>query len=132
MSADFLQALKAATDGLLYMSETDEPFELVHWHSSEPNLTSASLRKHIGKSSSAPVEEVDLEEFFQDLIEDQDWHDEKAKRAVQQYRQLLVVLKQNLADLKVFKIGEVQIDIYLIGRATDGDWAGIKTAAIET
>jgi hypothetical protein len=132
MSADVLQALRAATDGLLYMSETDAPFELVHWHSSEPTLTSVSLLKLIGKSYGVPVEEIGLDEFFQALMEDQDWHDEKAKRAVQQYRQLLVVLKQNLADLKVFKIGEVQIDIYLVGRATDGDWAGIKTEATET
>ena len=28
MSAEVLQALKAATNGLLYMSETDSPFEI--------------------------------------------------------------------------------------------------------
>lgn len=121
-----------AIKGLLYTSETDSPFTLMHWPSSEPTLTSAGFLKLIGKSPGAPVEEIGLEEFFRDLTQEQDWHDEAAKQVVQKYRNLLIVLKQTLAELKVFRIGKVQIDIFIVGREAVGDWAGIKTTAVET
>jgi hypothetical protein len=132
MSADVLQALRAVANGLLYTSETDAPLELVRWPRGESILTASDILALIGKDQDAPISEIGLEAFFRDLIQDQDWHDEDAKRAVQQYRNLLVVLKQTLKNLKVFKIGEVQIDIYIVGRAPDGEWAGIKTTAVET
>ena len=86
----------------------------------------------MGKSEGDKVDEISVEEFFDDPTQDQDWHDEAAKQAVQRYRDLLAVLKQHLTDIKVFRIGEVRIEIYVLGRTADGDWAGIKTNAVET
>jgi hypothetical protein len=132
MPSDTLRTIQTAIHGLLYTSETDSPFTLMHWRSSEPTLTSAVFLKLIDESPGAQVEEIGLEEFFRGLTQDQDWHDEVAKQFVQKYRNLLIVLKQNLAELKVFRIGKVQIDIYVVGREANGDWAGIKTTAVET
>ena len=132
MSAEVLQALKAATDGLLYASETDSPFELVHWPRKSPTLTGSGLVSLIGKKPNVRVEEVGLEKFFQDLIQDQDWHDDHDKKIVERYRNLLAVLKKQLTDAKVFKVGKVQIDIYIVGRTSDGEWVGTKTSAVET
>ena len=41
-------------------------------------------------------------------------------------------LKQNLGDLKVFKVGEVNVDVYIVGKTGSGKWAGVRTAAVET
>ena len=38
----------------------------------------------------------------------------------------LKVLKVQLADIHVFKVGQTEIDIYVIGRTADGKWAGTK------
>jgi hypothetical protein len=32
----------------------------------------------------------------------------------------------------VFRVGQTQIDILIIGKTKDGQWAGIKTRAVET
>ena len=73
-----------------------------------------------------------MSRFFADLIQDQDWHGEAERLVVQKYRNLLAVLKQSLSGLTVFRIGEVQIDIYVVGRTPTGEWAGIHTTAVET
>jgi len=132
MANDALQEVQKAITGLLYMSESDTPFEVVHWTRREPTFTVLDVRSLVGKGSDAHAEEVSLDEFFHDLIQDQDWHDADDKKIVEQYRNLLAVLNKNLMDLKVFKIGQVELDIYIIGRTTAGDWAGIKTEAVET
>jgi hypothetical protein len=132
MANDALQEVQKAITGLLYMSESDSPFEVVHWTRREPMLTVSDIRSLVGKGLDAHVEEVSLDEFFHDLIQDQDWHDADDKKTVEQYRNLLAVLNKNLMDLKVFKIGQIELDIYIVGRTTAGDWAGIKTEAAET
>ena len=78
------------------------------------------------------VENVGLGEFFHDLIQDQEWHDADGKKTVEKYRNLLTVLKEHLTDVKVFKVGEVEIDIYIVGQTATGDWAGVMTTAVET
>jgi hypothetical protein len=132
MSANVLQALATAISGLLYMSETDTPFEIVHWKKQDSICSTADLLSLIGKSSGLPVENVGLGEFFHDLIQDHDCHDAEAKKTVDKYRHLLTVLEEHLTDLKVFKVGEVEIDIYIVGRTAEGDWAGVMTTAVET
>jgi hypothetical protein len=132
MADDASQDFRRAIKGLLYLSETDSPFEVVHWARREPTLTAVDLRSLVGRDSDAHVEEVGLDQFFHDLTQDQDWHDADDKKTVDQYRNLLAVLKKNLVDSKVFKIGDAELEIYIIGRTTDGDWAGIKTKAVET
>jgi hypothetical protein len=132
MANDALPQIQNAIKGLLFMSETDAPFEVIRWTRREPTLTGADLRSLVGNNSNATVEEVSVAEFFGDLTQDQEWHDADDKKTVSQYRNLLAVLNSNLTELKVFKIGEVKVDIYVVGRTTGGDWAGVKTKAVET
>jgi hypothetical protein len=132
MANDAVRELQKATKGLLYMSESDAPFEVVHWARRDPMLSKADLASLVGASSDAPIEEVAVAEFFGDLTQDQDWHDADDKKTVERYRNLLAVLNKSLAKPKVFKIGEATVDIYIVGRTPDGDWAGIKTTAVET
>ena len=132
MSAEVLQTLTAATNDLLYTSETDSPFGVVHWTNRTTIRSSSDLLSLIGNSSGLRVEDVGLEEFFHDLTQDQEWHDADGKKTVEKFRSLLTVLKEYLTDLKVFKVGEVEIDIYIVGRTADGDWAGVMTTAVET
>ncbi len=132
MSVDVVGALRTATKGLLYMSETDAPFEVVQWPKLESTLTGSEVLALLGKKAGTQINEIGVEEFFADPTQDQDWHDEAAKKVVQRYRQLLAVLRQNLTGLRVFRIGEVQIEIYVVGRTPAGGWVGIKTTAVET
>jgi len=132
MSTDLLPELKAAVKDLLYMGDPNSSFEIVHWDKRDTIRSSSDLLSFIGQSSGMQVENVGLGEFFHELIQDHDWDDDAAKKTVGKYRQLLTLLKDHLTDLRVFKVGEGEIDIYIVGRTAEGDWTGIMTSAAET
>lgn len=127
---DAIAALEKASEGLLYQSESDEPFTTFKWKA-DGELTAAAVLKCARKPAKTPVEEVPLADFFKDLTTDQDWYGEEEKATAEQYRGLLKAVKQNLADAKVFKVGKTKVSVFIVGK-TDGDWAGLKTTAVET
>jgi hypothetical protein len=126
--------LLAAVEGLTYQSETDEPFEVLSWNppSGRENITAASvlsLGKHKPKES---VGEQSIEDFFAPLVKSETWHRDAERETVNQYQGLYRILKESLRDIRVFKVGSVQISIYIVGKAEDGHWVAIKTTAVET
>jgi hypothetical protein len=44
----------------------------------------------------------------------------------------LRLLEENLADLKVFRVGVVNIPVYIAGRSASGNWLGVSTRVVET
>jgi hypothetical protein len=41
--------------------------------------------------------------------------------------------QEQLSGVKVFKVGdEAERQVYLVGQAPDGRWAGLKTTVVET
>jgi hypothetical protein len=132
MPNDVLNALKKAAKGLLYQSESDEPFEAFLWKDGGRPLTRARLLELTGHPADTPVEEVKPGQFFKDLTEEQDWYGDEEKATVERYKALWKTLKEHLANVRVFKVGEVNRDIYIVGKTPSGDWAGVKTAAVET
>lgn len=66
------------------------------------------------------------------MTEDQDWYGDEEKALAAQYRSLLTVVNKQLADPKVFKAGDRELTIYVVGQDKDGGLAGIKTTAAET
>jgi hypothetical protein len=51
---------------------------------------------------------------------------------VEQYRDLLAVIRQNLSDAKVFKVGATRVSVFIVGKTDEGDWGGLRTTAVET
>jgi hypothetical protein len=42
-------------------------------------------------------------------------------------------LQEQLSGIKVYKVGdEVEREVYFVGKAKDGRWAGLKTTVVET
>jgi hypothetical protein len=128
---DAIKALKEASEGLLYQSETDEPFTTFKWKA-DGELTKEKVLKRTRKGAKTPVEEVSLDDFFADLTAEQDWHGEEEKAAVEQYRKLLEATKKNLTGAKVFKVVQRKVAVFIVGKTDEGDWAGLKTTAVET
>ncbi len=125
-------ALTAASQGLLYPSESDEPFTTFTWKEAGGELTKEQLLKLARKPAGSPVQEVALQDFFKDLTTEQDWHGDEERAAVKKYRDLLAVIRQKLPDAKVFKVGKTKVSVFIVGKTADGDWAGLKTTAVET
>jgi hypothetical protein len=59
-------------------------------------------------------------------------HGEEEKAAVQKYRRLQDAVQKNLADPKVFRVGQRNVTVFIVGRTDEGDAAGLRTTAVET
>ncbi len=75
---------------------------------------------------------MSLDAFFRDVTTEEDWHDAEEKEEVLKFRQLVQTLKKTVKDIRVFKVGKVEADVYIVGRTESGDWAGLKTKVVET
>ena len=109
--------LAKATTGLLYASESDYPFEIVE--NSAPQILQNS-------------KQIEFDNFFKNLTTEEDWFGEEEKAKAAKYAALEKLLKENLTELKVFKSGEVDIEIYIIGKTKSGAFMGLKTRSVET
>jgi hypothetical protein len=132
MQSDVQKSLKEATEGLLYSSESDAPFEVVSWDVEEATITPERVPSLVGLKADTPVEETKLDDFFEDLVKDESWHDEADRKTIERYRSLQDIMVKQLSDVRVFRVGDVEIDIFIMGRTDQGTWEGIKTKAVET
>ena len=117
-----LDALARASKGLRYTSETDAGFEPFAWKDGD-KLTDDRLLQLAGAEPGVAVEQTSLDEFFRAVpSEDRP-----------QFQKLAAALEGLLSGVKVYKVGdEAEKQVYLVGKAPDGRWAGLKTTVVET
>lgn len=132
-SDELLNKLKLATDGLLFMSESEYPFEVFFWQSQEKQQVNPEfILSKLNKPSDTKVEFVDLDSFFDVATTEEDWHSKEDKEIVKKYQDLVKIIKENLSDIKVARLGDIEIDAYIVGQVPSGDLAGLSTKIIET
>jgi hypothetical protein len=123
--------LKEATRGLLFMSESDYPFEVIRWEGAA-ELTPDYLRKAAASRAEAPVEVRTLSDFFRTAAGEQEWKGEAELALAKRYQALMSLLEENLKDVKVYRVDSVNIGVYVIGRSNEGNWIGVSTRVVET
>jgi hypothetical protein len=132
-NAEIVELLRSASANVFWMSETDAPFTVLLWEElSAKTMTPARLLRWLQRPRRCPVTQVEVEAFFADVTQPQDWHGEEEVQTVQQYQQLLTALQDNLTDLQVYRLGEITIDIYIVGKTPSGQWISLMTQAVET
>ncbi|MDF2388242.1 nuclease A inhibitor family protein [Nostoc ellipsosporum NOK] len=133
MTNEITEKLKQASDSLLFMSESDYPFEVFLWSAqAQAALTDQKLLQLTGHSQDVPVEKVDLDYFFRNSAQEKDWHDQNQKETVKKFRALVETLKANLSDIQVYRVGTINIDVYIVGKTQSGDLVGLSTKVVET
>jgi hypothetical protein len=125
------EEIKNLVSGLYYTSETDSEIFPFVGEKAEA-VTGEILLMQTKCKADIEVEERDFEEFFSRLIEIEDWFGDEEMEAAQKFRALKELLQKNLRDLKVFKIGTIELDIYAVGLDSENILTGIKTQAVET
>lgn len=125
-----MEELRQAAGGLMMMSESDYPFEVVNWEQSA-EVTPDFLRGLTGQPQ-AIVSVESVEDFFRAALKEHEGQAERERQAVEQYRRLLLVLAANLADVRVYKVGEINIAAFVVGKAPSGRWLGLSTRVVET
>jgi Nuclease A inhibitor-like protein len=116
-------------EGLLFMSETDAPldyYELSPEKSQEwPPSTGGQFLQMIGEDPEASVEKLAPEKFFRDLLPgNEDREDQVAA--------LQKAMTGELRNLEGFRVGEIQIKIFVLGTDESGKVAGLRTLSVET
>jgi hypothetical protein len=125
--------LKQPSNGLLFMSESEYPFEVFLWESeNQQDINPEFILRKSGHSLDTPIEFVNFESFFEVATTEQDWYGVEEKETLRKFQFLVKTLKDNLTDLKVARVGNIEIDIYIIGKTPDNNFAGLVTKVIET
>ena len=131
-SADNLvERIKKIVRNLYYISETDAKI-LPFSGAKTESLDKETLLAEIGSVDNSPVEERKFEEFFSRLTEIQDWFGDEEKESAKKFTELKELLQKELKDLRVFKIGNIEMDIYVVGLDSENNLRGVKTKAVET
>jgi hypothetical protein len=61
-----------------------------------------------------------------------DWKGGEELAAARRFQAPVRLLEANLSDLKVFRVGEVNMPVYVAGRSASGSWLGVPTRVVET
>ncbi|MGB3694182.1 MAG: nuclease A inhibitor family protein [Spirulinaceae cyanobacterium] len=130
---DILQQLRVASADLLWMSESDYPFEVFTYSQKDvPEMNEIVVLEKMAKQTNTPIKTVEFEQFFQLATTEKEWHNASEKETVKQYQNLVSTLQENLENLQVYLIGETEIDVYILGKLPSGDWAVLSTKMVQT
>ncbi|WP_461129607.1 nuclease A inhibitor family protein [Spirosoma aerophilum] len=118
---------------LFYPSESDEPIEPVTCYLKQPEpLIVSQIKDWLMLPPSIYVEETPENDFWQPVVQDEDWFTDEEKARTTKFRVVKELLEKELTVRQVFKVGESEIDVYLLGRQADGQRTGLKTRIIQT
>jgi hypothetical protein len=127
---ELLEKFKAATAGLLFMSESDYPFE-VSAHKDQ-KVSPEVLVADAGLPTDTHIEKMSVDDFFSPAIREYEGQSDEARALAARYRELISLIKQTLADPAVFKLGTINMPVYIVGSEPGGGAIWLKTRVVET
>lgn len=128
---DLAEKIRKAAKGLYYISETDAKITLFDGGQGE-TVSAAEVLSRIKKDANTPIEQRNFDELFERLTKIHDWFGDEEKKTAAKFAVLRDLLKQNLRDLAVFKVGKIELDVYIVGLDAENEMLGVKTKAVET
>jgi hypothetical protein len=122
--------LLKASEGLLYPSESDYPFQ-DFYNSQTYSLPSPQQFASLIEQQGQQVTQVNFDEFFNQLIRNQRSSGTDAA-TLRRYQFLRQAFKTRFTSLSVYRVGQIQVQVYIIGVNSSCGMAGLKTISIET
>jgi len=117
-----LDTLKKAAKGLKYTSESEAKLEPFLGQGVD-KVDNKRLLELANAEAGTAVEVETLDDFIHAVPPE-----DKTK-----FDKLAQVLKEQLSGVKVYKVGdEAEKQVYVVGKTSDGQWAGLKTTVVET
>src|SRR5215468_3309553 len=99
------------------MSETDAPLKCLELDEEAarqwPPQTAEQFLEMIGEEPKTPLRESPPENFFEELLAGNEEN-------------------EDLVNVKLYRVGEIEIDIYLLGKGELGKVCGLQTLSVET
>lgn len=128
---NLLRSLDRACDGLLFMSESDYPFESFYWNY-KGELSPEKVIELAHEMEDTRVKELTLEAFFKNAVAEESWYDAEEIRIARRFQNLVDTLKRNLEEIKVYRVGFAEAEVYVVGKPEFGGYAGISTHVVQT
>lgn len=126
------EEIEPLISNLYYPSESDEKieyFEIEIIENQEVNID--FLKMTLGLTTEKSICEWTVDEFFRPLLKIEDWYEDEEKKWVADSEKLQKLLTKKTENLKVWKVGAIEITTYLLG-VYEKKLVGIKTKLIET
>jgi hypothetical protein len=128
------ETLGKATEGLLFLSESDAPLTPYRFPGppgAEPTPEALLNVEHL--PSDTPVETITVADLFGPFEHAEEGASPEDEADAARYRDLVALLTRELTSLRVYRVGKVDIDVYVLGQeAASGAWLGLKTHVVET
>ena len=128
---EFISQLEKATLDLLWFSEAEYPFQVIYWNNLD-HFNQHILLQQGGYSSETKVVIQEIHSLFDPVTKKETWHNETEQAEVIKYQALVNLLAENLADIKVYLLGEIEIDVYILGNTEYKAIAGLTTKIVAT
>jgi Nuclease A inhibitor-like protein len=127
------EQIETLTVDLMYPSESDEKIEYFEMElSTNQKLSMGDFRMFNGIKPETVITEISFDDFFKPLIKMEDWFGEVEKKWADDSLKLKNLLSENAKDFQIFKVGSVEMDVFVFGKAEECKWVGLKTKVIET
>ena len=128
-----LEQVTTVVAGLMWMSETDAPFEVLHWVDiPQDEMMPEKVLRQAQLPQQTSIENMTLDDFLAPVIEPQPWHTEAETHIAKQFQALQALLVQTLTHIQVYRCGTAELDIYVVGQIQKSDWLVLHTTAVET
>lgn len=127
---ELIEQLSQASEGLLWSSESDYPFETVCLKKVDD--INAKLLELTGCNIDTKIEVREFDKFFSSATTERDWYEEEEMTQCKRYRALVDLLSTHLTDIRVYRVGEVEVNCYILGQTESGAIAGLSTISVET
>ena len=124
-----IRDLETATEDLLWFSESEYPFKVFYWCNTDFSID--ILLHRYSYPAETKVVLKDWQSFFADAIKEEDWYNETEISETKRYQNLVNLMTQNLKNIRVYLLGEVEIDVYILGE-TKSAIAGLITKVVAT
>ena len=118
------------TKDLSFVSESDTTWQITPLAIDEPLIEQLYTRS--GKPTDSPIEERAWADFAARVATVQDWMGDDEKATALRYAALRDFVDANLTEVSVFRIGAIDISIYVVGKTATGEWVAMATQSIET
>ncbi|QIZ72270.1 nuclease A inhibitor family protein [Oxynema aestuarii] len=127
---EIVDQLRELTRDLYWFSESDYAWEVRILP--EATIAPETVRQQSQKPANAEIETVEFDPFFQRAVEEKDWYGDRERETVGRYRQLVQFLQENLHDLIVYRVGAIEVEIFVFGKTKTGEVVGLNTISVET
>ena len=122
--------MAALTADLYYISESDAAWKIYPLAADTPVLP--QLFAITAQAADTAVEVRAWQPFLQHATTLQDWMSDDEKQTVARYQALKTYIDATLTKVEVYRLGEIEIHVFVVGNTENGDTLALATQAVET